>query len=146
MTKIYNGEGLILGRVASVIAKEALLGEEIVVVNCEKMVISGRKINTVAREKWKWDRRGYPLKSPKYSRRPDKFVRLTIRRMLPWKIARGKEVFHNIKCFIGVPAGMEGQNMIQPKGAQAKKLPTLNCMTVGEVCQSLSGKDYGKND
>ena len=89
--RIYNGEGMVLGRMATVIAKESLLGEEVKVVNCEKMIISGKKTNTVAQEKQKRDRKGYPLKSAKFSRLPDRYVRRTIRGMLPWKQARGKE-------------------------------------------------------
>ncbi len=49
--KVYNGKDLILGRLATVVAKQALLGEEVKVVNCEKIMISGRKTNTVAMEK-----------------------------------------------------------------------------------------------
>ena len=43
--KIYNGEGMILGRLAAIAAKEALLGEEVKVVNCEKVIISGKRSN-----------------------------------------------------------------------------------------------------
>ena len=39
--KIYNAEGIILGRLASVVAKQALLGEDIRIVNSEKAIISG---------------------------------------------------------------------------------------------------------
>ena len=57
--KVYNGEGMILGRLAAKAAKEALLGEEVKIVNCEKIVISGDKDNTHAREKRRRDRKGY---------------------------------------------------------------------------------------
>lgn len=41
--KIINADGLILGRMASIIAKRLLKGEKIAVVNAEKAVISGKK-------------------------------------------------------------------------------------------------------
>ena len=138
--KIYNGEGMILGRLASQIAKDALLGEEVKVVNCDKIVISGKKVNTVANEKQRRDRKGYPLKSAKFSRLPDRYVRRSIRGMLPWKQTRGREAFKRIMCFIGVPAGLKGQEMVTLERASHKKLPTLKHMTVGEVCKSLGGK------
>lgn len=138
--KIYNGEGMILGRLAAHAAKDALLGEEVQVVNCEKIIISGKKTNTFAHEKEKWDRRGYPSRSPKYSRLPDKFVRLAIRGMLPWQFARGKAAYRHIFCHIGMPSGVDEKDLIVLKNSSAKKLPTLKYITVGEVCRHLGGK------
>ncbi len=138
--KIYNGEGMILGRLAGYIAKDALLGEEIAVVNCDKIIISGKRVNVVAHEKERRDRKGYPLKSAKFSRLPDRFVRRSIRGMLPWKSTRGKEAFHRVLCYIGVPLEFEGKPMVQIKTASATKFPTLHYITVGEVCKGLGGK------
>ena len=41
--KIIDGKNAILGRMASYVAKEALKGEEVVVVNCEEVIITGNK-------------------------------------------------------------------------------------------------------
>ncbi len=138
--KIYNGEGVILGRLATVVAKDVLLGEEVRVVNCEKVIISGRKENTFVREKQRRDRKGYPLKSAKHSRLPDRFVRRTIRGMLPWKNARGREAFKRVMCYIGMPAQMNVKDLIIIKNGLVSKLPTLRYTTVGEVCRHLGGK------
>ena len=73
--KIYNGEGVLLGRLATRVAKDALLGEEVRVVNCDQVIISGKKINTFAREKQRRARKGYPLKSAKLPRLSDRIVR-----------------------------------------------------------------------
>jgi len=40
MVTIINGDGLILGRLASITAQRALAGEEIAIVNAEKAIIS----------------------------------------------------------------------------------------------------------
>ncbi len=138
--KVYNGEGMILGRLAGYIAKDALLGEEIAVVNCDKFIISGKRVAVIAHQKIKHDRRGYPLKSAKLSRVPDRFVRRVIRGMLPWKSTRGKEAFHRVLCYIGVPIEFQGKPMVQLKAASATKFPTLHYITVGEVCKGLGGK------
>lgn len=138
--KIYNGENMILGRLAAAVAKEALLGEEVIVINCEKIVISGRKSNTFARELQRRKRKGYPLKSQARSRLPDRFVRRGIRGMLPWKTARGKEAFRKIMCYIGTPKNVELKDVITIKNASASKLPTLKHTTIGEVCTQLGGK------
>ncbi|MBS3168844.1 50S ribosomal protein L13, partial [Candidatus Woesearchaeota archaeon] len=101
--KIYNGEGMVLGRLAGYVAKDALLGEEVAVINCEKVVVSGKKIVVMTEKKQRWDRRGYPLKSQKRPRLSDRFVRRAIRGMLPWRITRGRDAYKRIMCYIGVP-------------------------------------------
>ncbi|PIZ50944.1 50S ribosomal protein L13 [Candidatus Woesearchaeota archaeon CG_4_10_14_0_2_um_filter_33_13] len=138
--KIYDGKGMVLGRLATLVAKDALLGEEVKVVNCEHVVISGKKTETVAHEKQKRDRKGYPTKSAKFSRLPDRVVRRTIRGMLPWKLTRGKEAFKLIMCYIGVPEVLASEKMIHVEKLSVKKFPTLKYMTVGEVCKGLGGK------
>lgn len=137
--KIYDGNGVMLGRIASHAAKDLLLGEEVHIINCEKIVISGKKTFTFALEKQKRDRRGYPLKSQKYSRLPDKFVRRSVRGMLPWKFNRGKEAFKNLKCHISIPSGLTNQKTIHLQNDTYKKLPTLYYTTVGETCKHLGG-------
>lgn len=42
--RIIDGKDAILGRVASYAAKEALKGEDIAVVNCEKLKVTGNKV------------------------------------------------------------------------------------------------------
>ena len=69
--KVYNGEDLILGRLAGVVAKDALLGEEVRVVNCEKVVITGLLNAIVAREKHRRDRKGHPFHFRRDLRRND---------------------------------------------------------------------------
>jgi large subunit ribosomal protein L13 len=131
---------MLLGRLASRVAKDALLGEEVRVVNCEKIVISGKKVKTLTDEKERRKRKGYPLKSAKHTRLSDRFVRRAIRGMLPWKQARGKEAFLRVMCFVGVPEELNGKDLITLEDASVTKLPTLKYTTVGEVMNHLRGK------
>ena len=63
MVKIIDGKGTVLGRLASFAAKEAIRGEEIVVLNCEQIIITGNKKKykrSFSKEKgknWKWSKR-----------------------------------------------------------------------------------------
>ena len=138
--KIYDAHDVILGRLGSIVAKDALLVEEVVVVNCEKAVISGKKANTLAREHIKRKRKGYPLKSQTHSRLPDRFVRRCVRGMLPWKSARGREAYKLVMCYRGIPASFQGKELISLPQATVAKLPTLKYMTVGEICTQIGGK------
>ena len=138
--KIYNGEGMVLGRLAGYVAKDALLGEEVAVVNCDKVIVSGKRVIIMAEKKQRWDRRGYPLKSQKMPRLSDRYVRRAIRGMLPWKITRGREAYKKVLCYIGVPLELQGKSMVEVKTASAVKLPTLHYLTVQEICKGLGGK------
>ncbi|MFH1683160.1 MAG: 50S ribosomal protein L13 [Candidatus Woesearchaeota archaeon] len=137
--KIINGEGLILGRVCTEAAKAALSGEEVKIVNCEKIIVSGEKQKIFAHEKEKRDRKGYPLKSAKFSKLSDRFVRRTVRGMLPFKTARGKEAYRRVMCHIAVPEEFKEQMKTIEK-ANANKLPTLKYTTIGAVSNWLRGK------
>ena len=137
--KIINGEGLMMGRICSVAAKMALLGEEVKIVNCEKIVISGDPTFISHKEKDRRSRKAYPLKSAKFSRLPDRYVRRTVRGMLPYKSPRGKDAFKRIMCYVGVPPEFSGASEII-KNANKEKLLIMKYTTVGEVCDWLKGK------
>lgn len=135
--KIYDGEGMILGRLAAEAAKSALLGEEVRVVNCSRIIVSGKKNNTFQLAKARRDRKGYPLKSAKHSRLPERYVRRAIRGMLPWKFSRGKEAFKRVMCYRDVPEEFAGKKIITIEAASAKKLPTLKYVAVKEICKAI---------
>jgi large subunit ribosomal protein L13 len=135
---IINGDGLIVGRVATVAAKKALLGEKIDIVNCENMVLTGKKKFILASQLQKF-KRGIHTKGPFVPRMPDRFVRRMIRGMLPYKQARGKEAYDNIMCYIGVPESFKDKKMETIKEAHTSKVKNLNYMKVGDVVKLIGG-------
>ncbi|RLI36579.1 hypothetical protein DRO60_05575, partial [Candidatus Bathyarchaeota archaeon] len=48
---VIDATGLVLGRMASIVAKRLLMGERIAIINAEKAVISGKKKAIVNRYK-----------------------------------------------------------------------------------------------
>lgn len=103
--KIYDAENMVVGRVASKVAKAALLGDSIIIVNAEKAIITGDRRSIINAFKKKHNiRTSYnPRKGPLHQRRPDKLFRKMIRGMLPWPTPRGKEAFKRIRVYIGIP-------------------------------------------
>ena len=101
---VIDAEGAILGRLSTNVAKRLLQGEIVDVVNVEKIVISGKPQSIIARYKERLGIRSKynPLRGPFHYRRPDRFVRRTIRGMLPYKKPKGKDAFHRLKCHISV--------------------------------------------
>lgn len=112
MTKIIDGEGAIMGRLASYAAKEALKGEDIVILNAEKAVITGRRENIKKRFDAKRLRVGSSQKGPKISRAPEKILKRAIRGMLPHTKGRGVAALKRIKCYIGIPKEFENVKKI----------------------------------
>lgn len=111
--KIIDGKNAVLGRLASYVAKEALKGGEIVVLNCEKVIITGNKKEIKEKFEKKRGRVGSGQKGPKHSRISHKIVKRTIRGMLPnHRKGRGKEAYRRIKCFSGIPKEFEDKKKI----------------------------------
>lgn len=117
--KVINGENAVLGRLASYSAKESLKGEEIVILNCEKVIITGNKSDI--REKFEAKRRriGSGQKGPKHSRLAHLIVKRAIRGMLSHKSGRGKEALGRIRCYEGVPE--EFKDVKKIVGSKEKK-------------------------
>jgi len=132
---IIDAKDLILGRMASTIAKRLLKGEKIIVVNAEKSVLSGKKKSRVIDAK-EFLEVGHPKKGPFHYRRPDRIVRRTVRGMLPYKQPKGKQAYKMLKVFIGMPEELKDQKMETLADAHAKK---LRCpyFTVGEFAKEI---------
>ncbi|MHA1267659.1 MAG: 50S ribosomal protein L13 [Candidatus Helarchaeota archaeon] len=107
--RIIDANGLILGRLASKVAKLLLLGEKIIVINAEKAVISGNKKERIKRYKDRQNIRTHynPIKGPFWYKTPSQLVRRTIRGMLPWKNDRGRRAYKNLKVFMGIPEELQ---------------------------------------
>ena len=99
---IIDADNLILGRMATFVAKKALLGEKIDIINCEKAVMTGNKKTILSKFRWKREI-GRPTKGPFIHRRADMIVRRSLRGMLPYKQEKGKTAFERIMCHVGVP-------------------------------------------
>ena len=133
---IINANNLILGRMGSEVAKRALVGEEIHIVNCGDAIITGNKKGILEKHA-KRRARGTPTTGPFIQRRADMFVKRTIRGMLPYKRPRGRRAMSRIKCHLGVPNYLTGKELKSMKSADMAKLPNLKYVKVGEICRLL---------
>ncbi|MBW2966189.1 50S ribosomal protein L13 [Candidatus Woesearchaeota archaeon] len=136
---IIDVTNLILGRMATFVAKQALLGEEIKIVNCEKAVMTGNKKTILAKYKEKI-KMGKPQKGPFIPRRADMFVKRSIRGMLPYKQEKGLKAFKRVSCYVDVPEEFKGKKLETIDKANVSKIPNLKYITISEVCKSIGGK------
>lgn len=137
---LLNAEGMILGRLASFAAKNALRNEQVVIVNAEKAFITGGKEDAMKKLKKRRDLqyKGNPRKGPKYSRMPDRVLRMAVRGMLPFKSSRGREAYRRVKVFISVPREFEGKEFSEAKGAAGRS--GQKHVELGTVCSLLGAK------
>jgi large subunit ribosomal protein L13 len=111
--KIIDGKNAILGRLASYAAKQALEGEEVVILNCEEIIITGRKKASEEKFQASRERVGSSQKGPKISRTPYMIVKRAIRGMLPnHRVGRGRKAFKRIKCYNKIPKEFEDKKKI----------------------------------
>ncbi len=113
-TRVYDANNAIVGRLAAKVAKRALLGENIVVINAEKAIITGDRLTVIKAFKQKRQIRTSfnPLRGPFHERRTDRIVRRVIRGMLPHPTPRGKAAWKRIRVYMGVPKEYEDTKAI----------------------------------
>jgi len=136
--EVYNADGMVLGRFASMVAKRLILGRSIAVINAERAIISGDK-NVIAaryRVRLTLQEKENPEHSPYWPRRPDMLVRRIIRGMLPYSKATGRAAYKRLVVFRGSPEELKNAkhvelNMKNPKSIYA------GYITVRELASEL---------
>jgi large subunit ribosomal protein L13 len=132
---VIDGNGLILGRMASVIAKRLLAGETIDIVNAEKIVVSGKKQMIINKEKEFLGVGGFN-RGPFHYRQPHKIVRRTIRGMLPHRKSHGRVAYRRLKVHIGIPDEFEGVALEKMEKYHSDTLDR-RYVTIGEIAVNI---------
>lgn len=124
-----------MGRAASQIAKMLLQGEQVQLVNAEKMVILGNRHSLVERyqQRRRLQNKGKPEHSPHWPRVPHMLVKRIIRGMLPWKKTRGREAFRRLRVYSGIPKDAQSAGSLD--SAQFNK--QSRSITVMELCKHI---------
>lgn len=135
---VIDGEDLILGRLASIVAKRLLKGEAIDIVNSEKIVVSGNRQMIIEKRKDFLNTGGFG-RGPTHYRQPHRIVRRTIRGMLPHRKSHGRDAMKRLKVYIGVPGELEG--------AVKETIPDVHSsnlgrryVAIGEIAESIGWK------
>jgi large subunit ribosomal protein L13 len=140
--KIFDAEHMVVGRLGSKVAKAALLGDKVVIVNAEKAIITGdrRTVIDAWKEKFKIRTSYNPRKGPFHQRRPDMMVRKIIRGMLPYPRPRGREALKRIHVHIGVPEEYTDKEKIVLEGSRYRSL-RQKYITVGDLSHELGWRN-----
>ncbi|KAF5410332.1 MAG: 50S ribosomal protein L13 [Candidatus Methanogasteraceae archaeon] len=137
MTTItIDANGLILGRLASMVATRLLNGETIAIINAERTVVSGSKVTTI-REYKEMVNKGSTESGPYFPRRADHIVKRTIRGMLPHKRMRGRDALSRLRVYMGTPAELSGSDAETIPEASITRLGTSRYIELGEIGKKL---------
>ena len=141
-TAVIDAKGLILGRMASTIAKRLLQGENIIIMNAEKAVISGKRLSRIKEAKKKLEI-GHPKKGPFHRRRPEEIVRRTIKGMLPRRKPKGQQAYRRLRVFVDVPQELKVTETQTIPDAESEK---LKCpyITVGKLAKEIGWAPTGE--
>jgi len=127
---IIDGTGAVFGRLCSFAAKKALEGNEIIIVNSEKTIITGNKKNVIKKYGELKAKGGHSQKGPKISKIPYMILKRGIRGMLPdHRKGQGKQALKKIKCYNKIPEDFKDSKIIKinaPKKLKYMELKELS--------------------
>lgn len=132
---VVDGSSMVFGRLASRIAKRLLLGEEVHLINAEKLVIVGNP--SQIRERYLVKRgirhKGRPEKSPVWPKVPHMFVKRMVRGMLPRESSRGREALKRLRVYSGNPKNLSGDMKVEDAAYDG----VSKHLTILEICRSI---------
>ena len=134
---VVDATDLMLGRLASLVAKRLLSGEFVTIVNAEKALISGsrRMIRAEMQITLGLRNLGSKKKSPKHPRRPDGLVRRSVRGMLPLDKPKGKDAYARLRVCIGAPKDVDATAAKTLEEAQRHE--GTRVISVGDLARSI---------
>jgi large subunit ribosomal protein L13 len=136
---VIDGKDLILGRVCTYVAKRALLGYKIGVVNVDKILVTGNR--SVVFGKYKnMHEKGGPVYGPFIQKSAQGIFKRALKRMLPFKHERGRLAYERVKAYKGVPARFKEINLETLGFANVVKVPNTKYVTLQEIAKFLGGK------
>ncbi|XP_026190041.1 60S ribosomal protein L13a-like [Cyclospora cayetanensis] len=138
---LINCQGHLLGRLASVVAKEILNGQRVVCVKCENINISG----SLHRNRLKYQAflrlrvNSNPKRGPFHLRAPSRIFWRAVRGMIRHKTIRGKKALSRLEVYEGVPVKYERKKkLVVPQALRAVRLrPGRNFCRLGELSASV---------
>jgi len=138
-----DATGLIAGRLASVVAKQALLGNRVRVFNCEELWLTGKRTVLIPVYRHKFKGRGKTRTGPTYSKLPDRFLRRMVRGMLPkggTEKGRGRQALSRVECYIGVPVKFKSPSLTTVAACSVSHSNALVFTPVKILLRAIGGK------
>lgn len=137
---IINAEGLVVGRLASNIARKVIGKELVTIVNAEKAIVVGTKSSIMPKYQQRVNAavKSNPHYGPKYDRIPSKMLKRSIKGMLPKKSKTNEKLLKQIKVYNKVPNTV---NITKAETIEKIKYSQKgDFMYLHEIAKELGGK------
>jgi len=131
---VIDADGLVLGRLGTHVAKRLLSGEDIFIINAEKAIISGNKVQLLAFYKHRRER-GTRNHGPFYPRSADAILKRTVRGMLEHRKPSGRAAYRRLKVYVGVPRELKAEKAETLESAKKPQLAKYT--TLGAISKEL---------
>ena len=134
-----DATGLIVGRLAAYVAKKAITGTSVDIVNIEKAVISGNPKQVIG----VWSKRrtmtnhANPEEASKWPRKPDLMFKKILSGMMPFG-RRGKEASAKVKAYLGPRDKTNGTKPVKDSSKLKRGFISL-----ADLCKALGGWNKG---
>lgn len=132
-----DAENAIYGKLSAYIAKQLLNGEEVTIVNANKVAVTGGR-DFVLQKFLERRNIGSFRKGPFYPRTADQILRRSIGDMLPKKTTRGKEALSRCFVYSDFPADLKSKDFVKIDKAENNKVSGF--VTLSQVARILGGK------
>ena len=136
---LVDANNTVAGRLATVVAKQLLQGEHVVIINAEKAVLSGDRSSLILqyKERLGLRTRTAPWKGPLHPRQPDRLLRRIIRGMVPWKKDRGRKAMKRLRVYTGTPEGLKTKRHLDVSEYERTGRRTIY---LGEIAREMGWK------
>ena len=140
---VVDGTNLIAGRLCSNVAKLLRKGNRVSIVNCEKVMISGKKASIIGEYEdfLKISSIIHPRHGPFHPRRPDTIIKRMVRGMLPKEKPSKKTDLARLRTYIGVPQQVKGFEKIQFEKSKITKASS-RYTTMAELSRYIGGTNF----
>jgi|TARA_B110001454_G_scaffold13890_1_gene12582 large subunit ribosomal protein L13 len=140
---VVDGTNLIAGRLCSNVAKLLRNGNRVFIINCEKIMMSGKKLSIVGeyQDFLKINSIIHPKHGPVHPRRPDTIIKRMVRGMLPRETPSGKTDLARLRTYIGVPKGVKGLEKIQFEKSKITRARS-NYTSMAEISRYIGGTEF----
>ncbi len=131
---VVDASGLVVGRMATFVAKQAIQGAEVHIVNAEKAIIVGSSRKAI-QDHYLFKRQvGTSRKGPFFPREPHMLVKRTCRGMINYTSPAGRAAYKRIKAHLGVPKELAS---VQAVTVEAAKREAHAFLTIAELSSWL---------
>lgn len=136
---IIDGRNHLLGRLTSIVAKELLNGQKVVVVRCEQILRSGSLFRNKLKRQEQMHHRcnTNPRRTATHWKAPSRIFWKVLRGMLPHKTPRGAAALGRLKVFEGIPFPYDQRKrMVIPQALKVLRMKAhRNFCNLGDLAE-----------